>query len=333
MLQDRVLTMLTEARGAYVSGAEMSRNLGVTRMAVSNAVRALREQGYRIASATNRGYCLEDQPDTLRPGDVLGLLPEARRETVRVFSTIDSTNTYLKREAMAGAPSGLIAIANEQTAGRGRVGRAFLSAPDCGVYLSLLLRPKCAPADCATLTSHAAVAVCRAIEAVCGVSPGIKWTNDILLGGRKVCGILTELTLEGESRAVDSVVIGIGVNVNNRPESFPPELRTVAGSIFSATGRTCERARLAAALVTQLDEMTRVWSSDPHAYLDAYRALCLTTGKEVRVLRGDTQRVAFAESILDDFSLFVRYPDGTTESLSGGEVSVRGLLGYDAAEP
>ncbi len=328
MLTDAVLTLLTAARGNYISGAEMSKTLGVTRMAVSNAVRALREQGYAISSITNRGYCLTAQPDNLTPGDVLGRLPESRRGTVRVFDTIDSTNTYLKREAMGGAPHGLCAVANEQTAGRGRVGRTFLSAPNCGVYLSVLLRPTCAPADCATLTSHAAVAVCRALERVCGVRPGIKWTNDILLGGKKVCGILTELSLEGESGAVDSVVIGIGINANNSPEDFPEELREIAGSVYSAAGVRVCRAELAAALIMELDAMTQAWSNDPRAYLQAYRALCLTTGKEVRVLRGDTQRLAFAESVTDDFALAVRYPDGSTEALTGGEVSVRGLLGY-----
>ena len=328
MLTDDVLELLTGAAGVYLSGAEMSRRLGVTRMAVSNAVRALREQGYAISSVTNRGYCLLDRPDRLSPGDVLGLLPEARRGTVRVFDSIDSTNTYLKREAMSGAPDRLCAVANAQTAGRGRSGRAFLSAPDCGVYLSILLRPKCAPAACATLTAHAAVAVCRAIETVCGASPSIKWTNDILLGGRKICGILTELSLEGESGAVDSVVIGIGINANNAPDDFPPELQGIAGSIRTAAGIRVDRAALAAALITELDAMTDAWSEDPRAYLEPYRALCLTVGKDVRILRGDTQTTAFAEAVTEDFALLVRYPDGTREALTGGEVSVRGLLDY-----
>ena len=204
--------LLTAGQGSYLSGADISKTLGVTRMAVSNAVRALRESGYEISAVTNRGYCLQTAPDRLTSGDVLGLLTPDRRSTVRVFASVDSTNTYLKREAMNGAPHGLCAIANEQTAGRGRVGRSFLSRPDCGVYLSMLLRPKCPPEVCASLTAHTAVAVCLAIERVCGVEPGIKWTNDIVLAGQKICGILTELTLESESSAVDSVVIGIGAN-------------------------------------------------------------------------------------------------------------------------
>ena len=327
MLKDEVLTILIKQSG-FLSGEEMSRKLGVSRMAVSNAVKALRADGYRIDSVTNRGYCLTAGADKLNAGAVYAHLPETRCETVRCFETLDSTNSYLKREALSGAPSGLCAIANEQTAGRGRSGRSFLSAPDCGVYLSMLLRPYCTPERAMTLTAHAAVAVCRAIERTAGIQPGIKWTNDIVLNGRKLCGILTEITLEGETGLIDSVVIGIGVNANNAAESFPPELREVAGSICSESGKPVDRAALAAAMVLSLDEMAADWQKDPHAYLNAYRERCVTTGKEVRVLRGDSERNAFALGVTESFALLVRYDDGTEERLSSGEVSVRGLLGY-----
>lgn len=234
MLRDDVLLLLTEAEG-YLSGEEMREKLGVSRAAVSQAVRALRADGYDIDAVTNRGYCLRARPDTLTAGDVLSYLPEARRATVRCFAQIDSTNSYLKAEAMRGAPDGLCAIADRQTAGRGRAGRPFRSDAGQGVYLSMLLRPNCAPTAAMTMTAHVAVAVCRALEA-CGVQPGIKWTNDLVLGTKKLCGILTELTVEAETGTVDSIVAGIGVNVRQRPEDFPPELRTIAGSVRSETG-------------------------------------------------------------------------------------------------
>ena len=194
MLRDDVLLLLTEAEG-YLSGEEMREKLGVSRAAVSQAVRALRADGYDIDAVTNRGYCLRARPDTLTAGDVLSYLPEARRATVRCFAQIDSTNSYLKAEAMRGAPDGLCAIADRQTAGRGRAGRPFRSDAGQGVYQSMLLRPNCAPTAAMTMTAHVAVAVCRALEA-CGVQPGIKWTNDLVLGTKKLCGILTELTVE-----------------------------------------------------------------------------------------------------------------------------------------
>lgn len=327
MLRDTVLMLLKEA-GGFVSGEEMSRSLGVSRMTVSHAVRTLRDEGYVIDAVTNRGYCLRESPDSLTAGDVLPELPPEYRELVRCMDTVDSTNTYLKQEAMHGAPHGLCAIANEQTAGRGRVGRTFYSARDCGIYLSVLLRPHCTPAEAVTLTAQAAVAVCRAIRSVCGVDAGIKWTNDIVLGTRKVCGILTEMTVEGESGALDSVVIGIGVNVNQTRSSFPPALQELAGSVFSETGVRVRRALLAAALIRELAAAYAAWEADPYAALSAYRALCMTTGHAVYVLRGGAPRSAFAEAVTEDFGLRVRYGDGTSEVLRSGEVSVRGLFGY-----
>ena len=190
----------------------------------------------------------------------------------------------------------------------------------------MLLRPDCAPAEATALTAHTAVAVCRALERACGVQAGVKWTNDIVLGTHKICGILTELSVEGESGALDSVVIGVGVNANNA--DFPPELRDVAGSVYLETGARVDRARLAAELVLALDAMYDAWRRDPRAYLEAYRALCVTTGREVRVLRGGRGRRAYAEAVTDDFGLLVRYDDGTRETVAGGEVSVRGLFGY-----
>ena len=327
MLRDEVLTILKQ-QDTDLSGEEISRRLGVTRMAVSNAVKALRKEGYVIDSATNRGYRLQESPDKLSAGDLYAHLPEPRRETVRCLDLIDSTNSYLKREAVNGAPNGLVAVANEQTAGRGRSGRRFFSAADCGVYLSVLLRPHCEPQKTMTLTAHAAVAVCEAIVRACGVETEIKWTNDVILNGRKLCGILTEITLEGETGLVDSVVIGIGVNVNYRPKDFPEELRAVAGSIYSETGVRVDRARLAAEMILALDRMSEAWEQNPYAYLDAYRIRCTTQGKEVRVIRGSTVRDAFALEITDDFALRVRYADGAEEILNSGEVSVRGLYGY-----
>ena len=327
MLRDDVLTILKEQDG-YLSGAEISRRLGVTRMAVQNAVKALRADGYVIDAVTNRGYCLRQRADRLTPGEVYAHLPEARRATVQCFEILDSTNSYLKREAMQGAPDGLCAIANEQTTGRGRSGRGFFSAADCGIYLSVLLRPHCPPQNAMTLTAHTAVAMCRAIRRACGVETQIKWTNDIVLNARKLCGILTEITLEGETGLIDSVVIGIGVNANYTREDFPAELREVAGSIYSETGVKADRAKLAAEMVLALDEMAAAWKQNPGAWLEEYRALCVTTGREVRVIRGDSERQAFAKAVTEDFGLLVRYDDGTEEVVNSGEVSVRGLFGY-----
>ena len=160
------------------------------------------------------------------------------------------------------------------------------------------------------------------------MQPKIKWTNDLVLGTKKLCGILTELTVEAETGTVDSIVAGIGVNVRQRPEDFPPELRAIAGSVRSETGLEISRARLAAEMVHALDRMYLDWQRDPRAYLDDYRARCVTVGRPVRVVRGEDVRTGFAEAVDDDFALVVRWPDGARETVTGGDVSVRGLFGY-----
>ena len=326
MLRDDVLLLLTEAEG-YLSGEEMREKLGVSRAAVSQAVRALRADGYDIDAVTNRGYCLRARPDTLTAGDVLSYLPEARRATVQCFAQIDSTNSYLKAEAMRGAPDGLCAIADRQTAGRGRAGRPFRSDAGQGVYLSMLLRPNCAPTAAMTMTAHVAVAVCRALEA-CGVQPGIKWTNDLVLGTKKALRHPHGADRRGRDRHGR---FHRGRHRRERPPAaggFPAGAAHHRGLGPVRDGAGDLRARLAAEMVRALDQMYLDWQRDPRAYLDDYRARCVTVGRPVRVVRGEDVRTGFAEAVDDDFALVVRWPDGTRETVTGGDVSVRGLFGY-----
>ena len=229
--------------------------------------------------------------------------------------SVDSTNLYLRRLAESAA-DGTAVIAASQTAGRGRSGRGFLS-PEGGLYLSVLLRPEVEPERLPTLTPVAAVAVCRAVGAVCGLSCGIKWPNDVLLGGKKICGILVESVLGGERPCV---IVGVGINANT--PSFPEELRSIAGSIFAETGKTIDLDALAAELLAQLDALYAGWLADGgRAVLAEYRRLCLNPGREV-IAGGRRGR---ALSVGDDYSLRVRWEDGAEEALRFGEVSVRGL--------
>ena len=242
---------------------------------------------------------------------------------------MDSTNSYLKRIAAEGAPDGAVAVADEQTAGRGRRGRSFSSGPGRGVYLSALLRPQLAPEKILPLTALGAVAACDAVERTCGVRPQIKWTNDLVLNGKKLSGTLTELSLEGESGALQYAVIGIGVNCNNASEDFPPELREVATSLYLETGKRVQRAALAAALIEELDKLyAALQSGDTASYLTAYRRDCLTLGREVQLLWQDVKEKVTALDVDDQFGLVVRRADGTVETIRTGEVSVRGLYGY-----
>ncbi len=245
---------------------------------------------------------------------------------LRCLPEVTSTNDLLKALARQGAPEGLVLLAERQTAGRGRLGRNFQSPAGKGLWLSLLLRPQCPPERLPQVTALTAVAVRRAILAACGLETGIKWPNDLVWQGRKLCGILTELETGGDGLAL---VIGIGLNVSQQPEDFPPELRPTAVSLTQALGREIPREPLAAALLRRLDAMYRdLLSGDLASWRQDYRAACVTLGREVRVLRPEGERRAFARDVDAAFGLTVDYPGGTGETLRSGEVSVRGLAAY-----
>ena len=329
MNQDNVLRLLIQA-GRYISGEEMSRTLGVTRAAVWKGIEALRQAGYVISSVPGLGYRLESAPNRLSAGAI-----SARLDTEAVvgreiicLEQVDSTNSYLKRRAAEGAPHGLAAAAEEQTGGRGRRGRRFESPRGAGLYLSVLLRPDCTPVKAVNLTAWVGVAVCDAVEAVSGLRPQIKWTNDIILNGRKLCGILTEMSVEGETGAVQYVVAGMGTNVHERAEDFAAAGLSDIATSLAIEGAEVDRCALASALLNALDRMTREFPREKARWLEQYRKDCLTPGHEVKLVGPDGERPAKALAVDDDFRLVVAYPDGSTEAVNSGEVSVRGIAGY-----
>ena len=325
MTKDEVYSILKNAHG-YVSGEKISSQLGVSRAAVNVAVKALRKEGYEIASVTNRGYCLISSPDGLTVGAVMSYLGPERMQTVQVLQTTDSTNRRVQELAMNGAPDGMIVVANEQTAGRGRLGRTFHSPKDTGIYFSVLLRPTCEPSEIVQITTWTAVAIARAVERTTGMRPDMKWVNDLMMGGRKICGILTEMSVESETGTIQYVVAGIGVNVNQEISDYPEELRGIAGSIAMAVGHPVRRARLTACMIEEMDNLRRDWPSGRADYLRAYREMCISTGREVLVTdarhTGEFAKHGFCEAVNDDFSLRIRYDDGSYENVSSGEVSV-----------
>lgn len=244
------------------------------------------------------------------------------------FDTIDSTNTRAKELATQGVPHGTVLIADRQTGGRGRLGRSFHSPAGTGIYLSLILRPNCAPESLMHLTCAAAIAASEAVEEACGIRPGIKWTNDLVWGHRKLAGILTELGLSAGG-SVDYAVIGIGINCCQKAEDFPPELREMAGSLHSVTGQEIDRARVTAALLDALYRMDQFLLTNRSVIMDRYRASCITLGREVSLLKADgTVRHGTALDIDEAGGLVVSFTDGTRETVTSGEVSVRGMYGY-----
>ena len=242
------------------------------------------------------------------------------------FNTVDSTNNYLKRQALLGAPHGTVAVADCQTGGKGRLGRSFQSPGGVGIYLSMLLRPDCPQEQLMHLTCAVGTAMCDALEEAAGVRPGIKWTNDLVCEKRKLSGILVELL--NDTRGKLCVIIGIGVNCCQQLTDFPEELRDRAGSLAMVTGRRIDRPKVAAAMMEALANMDRNLLTGKEAMLEQYRRDCVTLGQKISVVRGDEIRHGTALDIGDDGDLIVRFDDGHTEAVSSGEVSIRGMYGY-----
>ena len=243
------------------------------------------------------------------------------------FPTIDSTNDRLKALARQGAPHGTVLIAGHQTGGHGRMGRSFHSPEGLGVYLSILLRPDCGPGELMHLTCAAAVAMYDAVETASSLRPGIKWTNDLVHGHKKLGGILTELGLSPAGK-VDYAIIGIGINCLQKMEDFGPELQDMAASLSMVCGSPVVPARLAAAMMEALWQMDSALLSQKDALLRCYCRDCITIGQDISLVRGDEIRYGHALDVDENGALVVRFSSGEIQAVNSGEVSVRGMYGY-----
>lgn len=328
----KIILELLRGQEDFLSGEDLSRRLGLSRAAVWKAVDALRKEGYAIEARTGLGYRLTAAPDAMTEAEIRSFLGETAvvgRE-LRCFDTLDSTNLRAKQLGMEDAPDGTVVTAELQTAGRGRMDRSFQSPRGKGVYLTVLLRPNLPPERLLPVTAMAGVAVCGAVEELCGVRPGLKWPNDPVLGGKKLCGILTELSVEGETGRVQYLVLGIGVNVGQKLEDFSPEVAEMATSLSMALGHPVSRPALAAAEIRALDRLyADLLAGNLAPYLTACRRDCVNLGKTVQLISPDgTRETARALDIDGDFSLVVRTEAGETRTVRSGEVSVRGMYGY-----
>lgn len=320
-VKERLLPLLQTCSGNFLSGEDAAKLLGVSRNAVWKAVSALKKEGYNIEAVTNRGYRLKDSGDILSPAEIEKNLTTLKGKLdIEVKETVTSTNALLKEKAALGAPEGTVLIALSQTAGRGRFTRKFFSPADSGIYMSILLRPRI-PAESATLiTTAAAVAVAEAAEKISGRKTGIKWVNDVLIDGKKICGILTEASLNIESGELDYAIPGIGLNIYEPENGFPDEIKNIAGAILEERG-SGNKSRLAAAVLESFFKYYKDISE--RTYLNSYRERCIVLGKQINVLSSDGTRPATALDIDENCRLRVKYSDGKEEILSSGEVSIK----------
>ena len=310
-----LLNALTKAGGTPLSGQELAQQLGVTRAAVWKAVRALQAEGYRTSAHSGLGYTL-DTADLLTPEAVLSAAPRLTAP-VLVYESLPGTNDTLRALAAEGAPHGTLVLAAGQSAGRGRLGRSFVSPAGKGLYMSLLLRPGTLCPDALTVTAAAAVAVCRAVEQLGGPSLGIKWVNDLYLNGRKVCGILTEGTASLETGTFDSIVVGIGLNLTAEDADFGPELSRRAGSLYPGGSAPFSRAALAGAIARELLDL-----SPDFAVGEEYRSRSFLPGHWVTV-SGDGPDYPAQVLGIDDRCRLLIAVNGRKKALQHGEVSIR----------
>jgi BirA family biotin operon repressor/biotin-[acetyl-CoA-carboxylase] ligase len=320
--EELVLGFLAEAGDEFVSGEAISDKLGLSRAAVWKHVEQLRAHGYRIDAVPARGYRLREIPDRLTPLELRPLLvTRDLGQVLHCFGEVGSTNDVARVLAEEGAGHGEVVIAERQTAGRGRRGRVWTSPPGRNLYLSAVLRPELPPQRVPEITLVASVAVCDAVRQA-GVEAGIKWPNDLLASGRKLAGVLTEMAAEPDQ--VSWVVLGIGVNLNTRPEDFPPEMRAEATSVAIERGQPAPRALFTAALLKALEE----WL-DRHAdggfgpVREAWRARSVTLGREVRVSTEGRDVAGVAEDIDETGALLIRSGKRLERVLSGDVVLAR----------
>lgn len=326
-MKTKILQALRESED-YVSGQQLCEQLGVSRTAVWKAVNQLREMGYEIDSIPNKGYCIRSAPDLLNKNEL-----ESIRKTAWIgsqlecFDVIGSTNTTAMQMAEEGAPHGTLLVADRQDSGKGRRGRSWMVPAGIAIAMSIVLKPsELAPSHAPQLTLVAALAVAGAIREQTGLQAQIKWPNDIVIDGKKVCGILTEMSTQIDY--INHIVVGIGINVHN--EQFPEELSDRATSLYLASGgRRFRRAILVEAVCEQFELFYELFmqTQDMSGLKDIYDGWLVNRGRKVRILDPKGEYEGIAEGISPQGALEVDTPEGR-KLVDSGEVSVRGVYGY-----
>lgn len=329
-VKDSVLKSLRKNSGTFLSGEELSNSLNVSRAAVWKAINSLRDEGFKIEAVKNRGYMLQPKRNAITADSIrMALPPELKNNDIYVYDCLDSTNLEARRllaDEVSPPTHGAVVIAGRQSSGRGRLGRSFYS-PDSGLYLSIIIRPDFDMEKSTLVTVATAAAVSDAVASVCGVETEIKWVNDVLYCGKKICGILTEATTDFELGQIDHLIIGIGVNTAETV--FPEELADIAAAVPGDYSNSQLAAKIVENTLKNINELSQ---PDPNAFMDSYRKRNLVPGHDIKVYKGSYRKnpaeelggiTAKALSIHDNGGLEVMYTDGKRETLTSGEISIR----------
>src|SRR6056297_2629294 len=325
-MKDKVLKILKENK-EYISGEKISNILDVSRTAVWKNINSLKDEGYEIDSISRKGYKLVSSPDILKYEEIAPYLKtENIGKNILYFDTIDSTNKKAKEIAET-SPDGTVVISEEQTAGRGRLGRNWSSPKGSSLLISILLKPEIDPSKVSNITLVGAVALVKALEYF-DIEGLIKWPNDIIINGKKIAGILTELS--AEINQVNYVVMGIGVNLYTNEEEFPEDIRHKAGSILSETGKTINRKKFTGKFLNCFEKYSQEYflgnNFDEVIKISKERSILM--GKEVKIVGRDYSYEAKVLDITEKGHLLIEKKDGSKEEIYSGEVSVRGKNGY-----
>ncbi|MDO4975847.1 MAG: biotin--[acetyl-CoA-carboxylase] ligase [Eubacteriales bacterium] len=325
-MKQKILTLLKQQQG-YVSGQEISNTFGVTRTAIWKYINALREEGYEIESMTRKGYRLVNSPDFLSEEEIRNCLTEnVLPGELKIFDTIDSTNEEAKRAFQRGAGDRSLYVSEEQTAGKGRRGRNWISPKGQDVFFSFLLQPDLPPESASMITLVAALAGVKAVEKHTSARCQIKWPNDLVINGRKVCGILTEMSADMDQ--IHYVVPGIGFNLNRT--EFDETIASIASSVYVETGCKVERNAFLADYVMEFMKRYDLFLKEQNlsAFMEEYNQHLINVGREVKIIRRNDEVIRKALGINERGELQVADESGTIENVFSGEVSVRGLYGY-----
>jgi|OM-RGC.v1.005622085 BirA family biotin operon repressor/biotin-[acetyl-CoA-carboxylase] ligase len=329
-LKNRILELLKFDRESYISGEEICRILGVSRTAVWKHIQVLRDEGYKILSMPSKGYCLTAIPDRLYPEEIMsGLLTKSLGRDVRYFEIVDSTNNKAKElagfkglshEAGLTAAEGMLVIAEEQTGGRGRLGRSWHAPYGKGIWMSVLLRPQVCLEIVYQMTMITAVAVMRAVREVCGIAPEIKWPNDLQYEGKKLCGILTEMSAEADR--VNYIVVGIGINTASAGDLIPPQITHQMTSLSEITGKPVSRVKLVQEVLQELEACYDSWLAGGFPeLLEEWKSHCNSLNRQVAVKTLHEVYTGWSMDVNSDGALLLKLDNGEIKKFVSGDVS------------